>query len=267
MSRRTSVRSPAADVFIAAYPDAVRKLADAARRALATALPGATESVDKPAKLLAYSYGSGYKGLVCTLLMSKNGVKLGIVRGAELPDPAHLLQGAGKVHRHVQLRTTADLERPELKRLFDAALAAFRGRDAERHFAPAVKIAERFPGTELSTSYGTPALKVKGKFMARLRTEAEGWLAIKCDFVDREILLQAAPHVFHLTPHYQNYPMVLVDLGAIDEGALREVIERAWRTTASEKAVRDWDAQHGSAAAGEPPPRKRRTLKKRAARR
>jgi hypothetical protein len=48
---------------------------------------------------------------------------------------------------------------------------------------------------------------------------------------------------------------------------LLEVIERAWRTTASEKAVGDWDAQHGSAAAGEPPPRKRRTLKERAARR
>ena len=42
-------------------------------------------------------------------------------------------------------------------------------------------------------------MKVKGKFMARLRTEAEGWLAIRCDFVDREILLQAAPQVFHLT--------------------------------------------------------------------
>jgi hypothetical protein len=253
--------------LIAAYPAAVRELADAAREALATALPGATESVDKPAKLLSYSYGRGYKGLVCTMLMSKTGVKLGIFRGAELPDPAHLLQGSGKVHRHVQLRNAADLERPELKRLLDAALAAFRVRDAERHFATAAKMAQRFPGVEVSTSYGTPAMKVKGKFMARLRTEAEGWLAIKCAFIDREILLQAAPRVFHLTPHYQSYPMVLVDLVAIEEGVLLEVVERAWRTTASEKAVRDWDAQHGYAAAGKPRLRKRRTLRKRAARR
>ena len=138
----------------------------------------------------------------------------------------------------------------------------------ERRFAAAAKAAaERFPGIEVSTSYGTLAIKVKGKFMARLRTEAEGWLAIKCDFIDREILLQAAPHVFHLTPHYENYPMILVDLAAIDKGVLLEVIERAWRMTASEKAVRDWDAQHGSAAAEKPPPRKRRTLKKRTARR
>src|SRR5688572_26943926 len=139
-------------------------------------------------------------------------------------------------------------------------MASERASSVDRHFTAAAKLAGRFPGVEVSTSYGTLALKVKGKFMARLRSEAEGWLAIKCDFVDREILLQAAPHVFHLTPHYQNYPMVLVDLAAIDEGALLEVLERAWRTTASEKAVRDWDAQHGSAAVGKPPQRKRRTL-------
>ena len=96
-----------------------------------------------------------------------------------------------------------------------------RTSSVDRQFAAAAKLAARFPGIEVSTSYGTPAIKVKGKFMARLRTEAEGWLAIKCDFIDREVLLQAAPHVFHLTPHYQNYPMILVDLATIDEGGAR----------------------------------------------
>ena len=146
-------------------------------------------------------------------------------------------------------------------------MAGKRGHSVERHFAAAVKLAQRFPGFEVSTSYGTPAMKVKGKFMARLRTEAEGWLAIRCDFVDREILLQAAPQVFHLTPHYENYPAILVDLAAIDKGALIEVLERAWRMTATDKAVRDWDAQHGSAAPALPTARKRRTLKKRASNR
>ena len=144
-------------------------------------------------------------------------------------------------------------------------MSSKRVASVERRFAAAARIAERFPGIEVSTSYGTSAIKVKGKFMARLRTEAEGWLAIKCDFIDREILLQAAPHVFHLTPHYESYPMILVDLAAIDQGALLEVLERAWRMTASEKAVRDWDAQRDSGAARQPAARKRRTLKKRAA--
>jgi hypothetical protein len=108
-------------------------------------------------------------------------------------------------------------------------------------FDRALKLAQQFPGVELGTSYGTPALKVKGKFLARLRTEAEGWLAIKCDFVDRNILLQAAPHVFHLTEHYENYPMILVDLDAIDPQGLRDVVERAWRMTASAKVIRDFN--------------------------
>ena len=125
-----SARTSEADAFLAAYPDDVRKLAVAARKALAKALPGAAEGVDKPARMLRYSYAPGYKGLVCTLFMSKTGVKVGIFRGAELPDPAGLMEGAGKVHRHVQLRTPADLERPELNRLLAAALAAWQQRAA-----------------------------------------------------------------------------------------------------------------------------------------
>jgi hypothetical protein len=105
----------------------------------------------------------------------------------------------------------------------------------------AFELAQRFPGIELHTSYRTPALKVKGKFMARLRTEAEGWLAIRCDFVDREMLLQAAPDVFHLTDHYVNYPMILVDLDQISREALLDVLERAWRMSASKKLIQQYD--------------------------
>ena len=36
-----------------------------------------------------------------------------------------------------------------------------------------VEIAQRFPGVETAQSYGTPALKVKGKFMCRLRTNPD----------------------------------------------------------------------------------------------
>ncbi len=107
-----------------------------------------------------------------------------------------------------------------------------------------MKLAERFPGVEIAKSYGTPAIKVKGKFLARLRTEAEGWLAIKCDFLDREILLQAAPNVFHLTDHYMNYPMILIDIARIEDGAFLDVFERAWRMTASRKLIREYDERN-----------------------
>jgi hypothetical protein len=104
-----------------------------------------------------------------------------------------------------------------------------------------MKLASRLPGVEVGTSYGTPAIKVKGKLMARFRSEAEGWLAVRCDFLTREMLLQAAPQVFHLTDHYKDYPMILVDLSAIQKAALVDILEQAWRLTASKKAIREFD--------------------------
>jgi hypothetical protein len=77
--------------------------------------------------------------------------------------------------------------------------------------------------------------------MARLRTEAEGWLAIRCEFLERDMLLASAPRVFHLTDHYVNYPMILVDLDAIGRDALEGIIENGWRMSASKKLIEEFD--------------------------
>jgi hypothetical protein len=58
-------------------------------------------------------------------------------------------------------------------------------------YARYLRIALKLPGTEESISYRTPSVNVGGKILSRLRTEAEGALAIHCDFIDREMLLQA----------------------------------------------------------------------------
>jgi hypothetical protein len=120
-----------ADELLANYPEPVQATAHAARALVKSAFPRIEESVDVSAKLLGYGYGPGYKGALCTLILSKTGVKLGIVRGAELPDPKKLMAGEGKVHRHVQLRSPADVDKPGLKPLLRTALAAWRARTAE----------------------------------------------------------------------------------------------------------------------------------------
>ena len=116
------------DAFLARYPAPVRETAAAARKLLKAHLPDSAETLDESAKLLGYSYGPGYKGLVCTLIMSQTGVKVGIFRGAELPDPKGLMAGEGKVHRHVQLRSADDAKKPGLSELLETALAAWRQR-------------------------------------------------------------------------------------------------------------------------------------------
>lgn len=109
-------------------------------------------------------------------------------------------------------------------------------------FAKVVAIAERFPGVEVSRSYGTPAIKVKRKLLARLRSEDEGGLAIRCDFVEREMLLQAAPETFYITDHYADYPMVLINLGCVRWDAMPDIVERAWRFVATPRLIKEFDA-------------------------
>jgi hypothetical protein len=112
-----------------------------------------------------------------------------------------------------------------------------------RDYKAYVALAKRLPGVEESTSYGTPSIKVKGKILSRLRTEAEGALALRCDFIDREILLQSDPQAFFLTDHYRNYPMILVRLDKVRSDALPDLIERAWRLVAPAKLIASFEAQ------------------------
>jgi hypothetical protein len=101
-------------------------LADKARRLLLKLLPESEETVDPTASVLSYGYGPGYRGMICTLLLSKSGVKVGLVNGAALPDPAGLLEGSGKKHKYIQLKTASDLDRADVKQLIKAAYAAWR---------------------------------------------------------------------------------------------------------------------------------------------
>ena len=114
-----------------------------------------------------------------------------------------------------------------------------------RQFARVLEIAKRFPGVEESRSYGTPAIKVQGKILARLRSEDEGGLAIRCDMIERNMLVQADPETFYYTDHYADYPMVLINLESVRWDAMPGIVERAWRMVAKPKVVEKWDAQTG----------------------
>lgn len=111
-----------------------------------------------------------------------------------------------------------------------------------------LKIALALPGTDASTSYRTPSVKLVGKILSRWRTEAEGGLAIRCDFLDRQILLQTQPDFFFLTDHYLNYPMILVHLDRISRDALVDIVERAWRLVAPAKLVKAREASSPTAS-------------------
>ncbi len=89
-------------------------------------LPGVLEQVDRPAKIIGYSFSNRYADVICTIMPTKSAVNLGIARGAKLPDPRGLLVGTGKLHRHVKLTGIADLKRPGLKPLLKVALRTWK---------------------------------------------------------------------------------------------------------------------------------------------
>jgi hypothetical protein len=66
--------------------------------------------------------------MVCTIIPSKGGVKLGLAYSVNFPDPAGLLEGAGKVHRHIRFTSAADLRRAAIAPLLKTTLAACRER-------------------------------------------------------------------------------------------------------------------------------------------
>jgi hypothetical protein len=116
--------------LLEAYPADVRKLVVGARELLFAVLPHVSEFPDLKSRVIGYGTGSSYRDTIATLILSRKGVKIGIVGGASLADPERLLAGSGKVHRYVATAEPADLKRPALTQLLKSAYAAWQERQS-----------------------------------------------------------------------------------------------------------------------------------------
>ena len=113
-----------ADKILAQFPDDVAATGSSLRQFLLRHLKGIIEQPDSKANVIGYSYGAGYKDLICTIILSKKGIKLGFYKGSELPDPKNLLTGSGKVHRYVEINSEEAVRNPALLELLEHALQA-----------------------------------------------------------------------------------------------------------------------------------------------
>jgi hypothetical protein len=109
--------------FLARYSPEIQKLALQARELVFEIIPGAVEQIDSSAGMIAYGTGAKMGDIICTIHPYKTTVNLGLYRAVELPDPQGILEGTGKLHRHVKLRTVADIQRPAVRELLLAAKA------------------------------------------------------------------------------------------------------------------------------------------------
>lgn len=93
------------------------------------------------------------------------------------------------------------------------------------------------PGVEESTSYGTPALKVKGKLLVRLHQDLDK-IVLPVPFERREEMMAADPETYFITEHYREYPYILVCLARVHPDALPDLLNLAYRTALKPKKRR-----------------------------
>ena len=96
------------------------------------------------------------------------------------------------------------------------------------------EIAQELSGAEESTSYGTPAFKVKGKLFARFHQGGEA-LVVSVDFEEREEMMNTSPDKFYITDHYLKYPWVLVRMSHVTPDELRDLLIGSWRRATTGK--------------------------------
>src|SRR6476469_1112036 len=104
----------------------------------------------------------------------------------------------------------------------------------------AVAFALTLADTELSTSYGQPAVKVASNGRAFLNTghESDTSFVVAMDLDSIEMLKETDPATFWQTPHYEGWAGVLVRHDSKDPERVREIIERSRDWTAAKPPAR-----------------------------
>ena len=117
------MESPEFEAIIANYSPDIQKLARLSRDLIFAVLPETVEVVWEKQKTVGY--GTGAKKMseqFSWLAPASKHVTFGFYYGAELPDPEGLLEGTGKLLRHVKIKSEQDLAKPALRELLERAI-------------------------------------------------------------------------------------------------------------------------------------------------
>jgi len=115
-----------------------------------------------------------------------------------------------------------------------------------------IRIGSQLPDVEVSTSYGTPALKVRGKAFCRLWGDGEhdrqaaddeegDVLVVFVDVAEKRAWIETSDGALFDRPHYQGQGAMLVRLDRVDEELLADVLEQSYRRKAPRTLLRRLD--------------------------
>ena len=108
-------------ILIQATPH-VQSLTRQAKALIQEIMPEVVEVAWPTQKIIGY--GVGPKKMsehFCYIAVLKNRINLGFYYGADLADPTNLLEGSGKLLRHVKISQAAQLDDPAFRALVEQA--------------------------------------------------------------------------------------------------------------------------------------------------
>ena len=108
----------------------IREVFAACRALVLETMPGANEQVDLPDRVLAFGYGPPggvrMRDLLVALIPHIAHVNVQLADGADLADPAGIIEGTGKRIRHVKCRSLEDVSRAALRSILEEQVARRR---------------------------------------------------------------------------------------------------------------------------------------------
>jgi len=104
--------------FLKPYDRAIRKLALAVRSVVLAELAPCHENMYDAYNAVSLGYGptDRLRDGICHVAVYAKHVNLGFNRGSQMDDPDHILQGSGRWIRHISIKTSADLAKPEIRK-------------------------------------------------------------------------------------------------------------------------------------------------------
>jgi len=109
--------------FLEAYDRPIANLALALREIILEEVPDASESVYQVYTVaIWFGFSGKMKDMFCYITTNARHINLGFPRGSTLPDPNRVLEGDGKVMRHIKFASERDLERSFVRRYIHASV-------------------------------------------------------------------------------------------------------------------------------------------------
>ena len=109
--------------FLEAHDRHISDIALALREIILEEAPDSSESIYQVYTVaIWFGFSGKMKDMFCYIAANAGHVNLGFPRGASLPDPRRVLEGAGKTMRHIKFASLRETEQPFVRRYIQAAM-------------------------------------------------------------------------------------------------------------------------------------------------